>query len=128
MTIKMVLLVDDEPDNVEVILDALEFRGIEAKSATNGQQALDMLKDFTPDLILLDLSMPVMDGWETRQRLEDDPKTQPIPVVALTAHAMMGDRERVLEAGFDGYVSKPISVATFVDDIRSTLKKNARPS
>lgn len=123
---KTVLLVDDEPDNVEVIEDAIEFGGLAVKSAGNGQQALEVLKEFKPDLILLDLSMPVMDGWETRKRIQENPDTRNIPVVALTAHAMVGDKERVLGAGFSGYVAKPINVATFVQDVYATLAENAK--
>ena len=124
ITIQSILLIDDEPDNVEVVVDALEFMGISVKAASNGQEGLALLDEFTPDLILLDLSMPVMDGWETRKRLQSNEKTQHIPVVALTAHAMAGDKERALSAGFDGYVSKPINVLTFVDDVRNSMKNN----
>ena len=126
ITFTSILLVDDEPDNVELIADTLEFMGMEVKTAKHGEQGLAILKEFTPDLILLDLSMPVMDGWKMHKQLKSDPKTQHIPVVALTAHAMAGDKERALGAGFDGYVSKPISVATFLNDLRSTLQENAK--
>lgn len=124
ISIQSVLLIDDEPDNVEVIVDTLEFMGITVQSAPNGAEGLTLLESFTPDLILLDLSMPVMDGWETRKRLKANEKTQHIPVVALTAHAMAGDEERAVNAGFDGYVSKPVNVGTFMDDVRATLKKH----
>src|SRR5579859_5049711 len=99
-----VLIVDDEPDNLEVVAEALEFFGASIKTAKDGLDALAVLQDFTPNLILLDLSMPKMNGWETRARLKADSKIARIPVIALTAHAMAGDLERALAAGFDGYL------------------------
>ncbi len=117
-----VLLIDDEPDNLEVIAETLHFHGISVKTAHNGLEGLDLLKSFLPTLILLDLSMPKMDGWEMRQRIKSDPRTQHIPVVALTAHAMSGDKERALQAGFDGYMTKPISIPNFVNDLKASFR------
>lgn len=117
-----ILLVDDEPDNLEVVADSLSFFGLKVKTAANGAEGLEVIKDFMPDLILLDLSMPKMDGWQMRQHVKANPETQHVPVLALSAHAMAGDRERALEAGFDGYLTKPINIATLVDDIRKALQ------
>lgn len=114
-----VLVVDDEPDNLEVVAETLEFRGAEVKTALNGKEGLDALTDFTANLILTDLSMPVMNGWQMRARVKSDPKTSQIPVLALSAHAIAGDKERALEAGFDGYLTKPININTLLDDIRA---------
>lgn len=117
-----VLLVDDEPDNIEVVAESLEFYGMTVRTAGNGQQALDVLLDWMPNLILLDLSMPVMDGWETLRALKADPQTQDIPVLAFSAHAIIGDAERALAAGFDGYMTKPINVPTLLKDLQAAFK------
>jgi two-component system, cell cycle response regulator DivK len=122
-----VLLIDDEPDNLEVIAETLHFHGIAVKTAHNGIEGLDMLKSFSPTLILLDLSMPKMDGWQMRQHIKSDPRTQHIPVIALTAHAMAGDKERALQAGFDGYLTKPISIPNFLIDLRASLRPDGIP-
>lgn len=118
-----VLVVDDEPDNRAVIEDVLEFYGMTVKSAQDGEEGLEVLQTFMPTLILLDLSMPKMDGWEMFRRVKSVPTLQNVPVVALTAHAMPGDKKRVLAAGFDGYLKKPITVATLIQDLRATLEK-----
>jgi len=118
-----VLLVDDEPDNIEVVAESLEYYGMSVRTAENGQVGLDLLKDWLPDLIMLDLSMPVMDGWATLRRLKSDPRTQAIPVLALSAHAIIGDSDRALNAGFDGYLTKPVNVPTLIQDFRSALKE-----
>lgn len=118
-----VLLVDDEPDNIEVVSESLEFYGMSVRTAENGQKALEVLQDeWLPDLIMLDLSMPVMDGWATLRKLKSEPRTQSIPVLALSAHAIIGDSERALNAGFDGYMTKPVSVPTLIQDLRFALK------
>jgi CheY-like chemotaxis protein len=116
-----VLVVDDEPDNLEVVAETLEFYGASVKTAKDGIDGLAVLQEFKPDLILLDLSMPKMNGWETRTRIKADSRTALIPVVALTAHAMPGDLERALAAGFNGYLIKPITVVSLINDIRATI-------
>jgi CheY-like chemotaxis protein len=121
-----ILVVDDEPDNVEVVTDTLAFFGLTVKSAPNGVEGLELLKTFTPDIILLDLSMPKMDGWEMRQAIKRNPATVQIPVIALSAHAMAGDKERALDAGFDGYLTKPIRIATLLEDIRTELLRGTK--
>jgi two-component system, cell cycle response regulator DivK len=118
-----ILLVDDEPDNLEVVAESLEFYGITVRTAENGQAGLDVLKEFVPDLILLDLSMPVMDGWQTLRNLKKEISTRNIPVLALSAHAILGDKERALEVGFDGYMTKPVNVPTLIQDLRAALEK-----
>lgn len=114
-----VMVIDDEPDNLEVVAETLEFRGAQVKTAPNGKEALEALQGFEATLILTDLSMPVMDGWVLRSQVKTDPKTAHLPVLALSAHAIAGDQERALEAGFDGYLTKPVNILTLVDDIRS---------
>ena len=118
-----ILLVDDEADNLEVIAESLMFLGFKVKTASNGKDALTVLETFTPTLILTDLSMPGMDGWQLRTHVRALPQMVDVPIVALTAHAMVGDRERALEVGFDGYMTKPINVPTLVQDLRKAIVK-----
>ncbi len=116
-----VLIVDDEPDNLEMVADTLAFFGVTVHVAANGQECLNCMSHFGPNMILMDLSMPVMDGWETRSRVRELDGYTRIPIIALTAHAMVGDRERALSAGFDGYLTKPISVPTLLKDLQAIL-------
>ncbi|HET6368421.1 MAG TPA: response regulator [Pseudomonadales bacterium] len=103
----LVLLVDDYADNRDMYARYLTFAGYRVDEATNGQEALDKAGQIHPDLIVMDLSLPVMDGWEATRRLKANPQTRRIPVLALTGHAL-GDHEReASEAGCDGYVTKP---------------------
>jgi two-component system cell cycle response regulator DivK len=118
-----VLLIDDEPDNLEVVAESLEFYGMTVETACNGQIGLDKVDSFQPSLILLDLSMPVMDGWQTLRRLKANPQMQNTPILALSAHAIVGDEERALSAGFDGYMTKPVSVPTLIQDLKAALQK-----
>lgn len=116
-----VLIVDDEPDNLEVVAETLEFSGAQVKTALNGKDAVEVLASFTPDFIVTDLSMPVMDGWQFRAEMKKSAQWSGIPVLALSAHAILGDKERALEAGFDGYITKPIRILSLAADIRSAL-------
>ncbi|NWF70250.1 MAG: response regulator [Chloroflexi bacterium] len=116
-----VLVVDDEPDNIGVVEKLLTFYGAKVWTASNGMQALQILNEITPSFILLDLSMSVMDGWETLKAIQAQQKLAQVPVIALTAHAMSGDLERVQAAGFNGYIPKPLRLATFLMDIRQCL-------
>jgi two-component system, cell cycle response regulator DivK len=109
MPMAKILLVEDNLHNRNVFCTALRSRGHELTVAEDGRRALELLGSFVPDLVLLDLSLPEVDGWTVARTLRADPETSRIPVVALTAHAMKGDRERALEAGCDGYISKPVS-------------------
>lgn len=116
-----VLIVDDEPDNLELVAVYFNFVGANIRTAHDGQEGLEALSAFHPDLILLDLSMPHMDGWEMKAALRANPMTRDIPTIALTAHAMQTDKDRVREAGFDGYISKPISLPTLMVDLHKAL-------
>ncbi|MCU0514435.1 MAG: response regulator [Anaerolineae bacterium] len=122
----VVLIVDDEPDNVGVAQKVLRYNGAEVHIARNGVEGLAMLEAVRPTFILLDLSMPEMDGWEMFERIRSLPTLQQLPVIALTAHAMSGDREKVLNAGFNGYISKPFRIASFVEDIQMWLRAVAK--
>lgn len=112
-----VLIVEDEPDNLDVICRILNHYGADIETATNGKEGLIVLRRFKPDFIISDISMPVMDGWEFCYNVQDDSEFATIPLFALTAHAMMGDRERVLAAGFSYYMTKPLTPSTFMQQL-----------
>ena len=116
------LVVDDEPDNVGVVVRLLTFLGAEVIAAENGRQGLETARQKKPTVILADLSMPSMSGWEMLYQAKQDPVLKEIPMIALTAHAMAGDRTRVLEAGFVDYIAKPIDVPKFVPQLVDMLK------
>jgi CheY-like chemotaxis protein len=118
-----VLIVDDQKDNLAVAEMVFNFHKAEVRVAHNGVEGLEILKEYKPTLILMDLSMPEMTGWDMFKLVRADEATAHIPVIALTAHAMSGDEERVMAAGFDGYIAKPFSVATIVFQIQTILKK-----
>lgn len=118
-----VLIVDDDRDNLNVAAQYLQFLGAAVRTAQNGNEGLEALKTLQPNLILLDLSMPTMDGWQMLTLLRENPETARIPVIALTAHAMPSDRVKVMEAGFDGYITKPFLLASLVDQIGYWLEK-----
>jgi CheY-like chemotaxis protein len=122
----VVLAIDDEPDNLEVVGETLEFYGMTVHIANNGVEALEKLETLSPTLILCDISMPIMDGWETRSRIKSNPSTQHIPVIALSAHAMRGDKERALAAGFNGYLTKPLNLPTLVEDLKSAIHESEK--
>ncbi len=117
-----VLIVDDVYDNISIAEAILKFNEADVQIATNGLEGLQIMESWVPNIILLDLSMPEMNGWEMHEVLRQMPERLSIAVIALTAHAMVGDREKVMEAGFDGYIAKPFSVSTFVEDITTILK------
>ena len=105
-----ILLVEDNEFNRDMLTKRLRRRGFQVLSAVDGRQGIETARRELPDLVLMDLSLPEMDGWEAARRLKSDIQTQSIPVVALTAHAMLGDREKALEAGCDDYATKPIDL------------------
>ena len=117
-----VLIIDDEPDNIGVVEFIFGFYKVQMKSTTSGTDGLEMLRQQLPTLLLLDVQMPGMSGWDVLGEIRKDEKLKGLVVIALTAHAMAGDKEKALEAGFDGYMTKPISPATFIDDIKAVLE------
>jgi CheY-like chemotaxis protein len=117
-----ILLVEDNEMNRDMLSRRLTKRGHEVVIAVNGQQGVDMAATENPEIILLDMSLPVMDGWEAARRLKGDPATQPIPIIALTAHAMAGDREKCLEAGCEDYDTKPIEFKRLLGKIDGLLR------
>jgi two-component system, cell cycle response regulator DivK len=116
-----VLLVDDYPDAREMYTEYLEFSGFDVVEAGNGMEALQKAVDASPDIILMDLSLPVMDGWEATRRLKADARTASIPVVALTGHALAGISEGAKKAGCDAFVTKPCLPEELVREIRRIL-------
>src|SRR5690349_13826132 len=122
-----VLIVDDEPDNLSVVTKILSYYGAKVFTALDGYDGLEVLSDLKPTVVLLDLAMPHMDGWEMLRQLRANPDTASTRVIALTAHAMRGDREKVLRAGFDAYIAKPFRLESFMQDL-ATCISNGRPS
>src|SRR6516164_525040 len=117
----VILVVEDNERNLKLLRDVLEYAGYDVRAARTGEDGVALAVKEPPDLVLMDLQLPGIDGTEALRRLRKNPRTADIPVVAVTAQAMKQDRERVLEAGFNGYVSKPISVRAFPDQVRSFL-------
>ncbi|MFN3429255.1 MAG: response regulator [Candidatus Sericytochromatia bacterium] len=111
---KVILLVEDNADNRRLVLRLVEDFEATVIEADNGAEGVRLAQSEVPDLILMDLSLPVMDGWEATRRIKADTLTRAIPVIALTAHAMDGDRDKALAAGCDDYISKPIQVGPFL--------------
>src|SRR5512133_54793 len=116
-----ILVVEDDMDNYQLVRFILERAGYDVFLAVNGRDGVDAARFQKPDLILMDLGMPEMDGWMAAQRLKSDEVTKSIPLFALTAHTLPGERKRAIQAGCDGYVSKPIHVEGFLSLIESAL-------
>ena len=117
-----VLIVDDEPDNLGLVSDVLEFSGAQTLTARDGTRGLELVDTFKPNIILLDLGMPHLDGWEVHRRLRARADLMNVPIVALTAMAMPDDVARVRAAGFDAYISKPFRVKGLLDDLRTCIQ------
>jgi CheY-like chemotaxis protein len=115
------LLVEDNEMNRDMLSRRLERRGFTVICATDGQQGLDRVRADRPDLILMDMSLPVLDGWEATRRLKADPDLRTIPVIALTAHAMASDEDQAREAGCDDFDTKPVELPRLLDKIRQLL-------
>ena len=111
------IIVDDESDNLELIKLILEFHNAQVRTAKSGFECLELLSQVIPSLLLVDIVMPEMSGYDLINIIRNNKDWQHIPAIAVTAHSMDGDAERMLEAGFDGYIPKPITAVTLVDDI-----------
>ncbi len=118
-----ILLVEDNEMNRDMLSRRLARKGYEVSIAVDGKQGVEMAERDLPDLILMDMSLPVLDGWEATRRLKGADATRAIPVIALTAHAMSGDRERALDAGCDDYDTKPIELPRLLEKIESMLNR-----
>ena len=117
-----ILIVEDDSGNRMLIADLLASKGYRPIEAKDGEEAIALTRQKRPDLILMDLSLPRVDGWEATRRLKADADLKDIPVIALTAHAMAGDETKALDAGCDGYISKPINVWSLVEEIEGYLE------
>jgi two-component system cell cycle response regulator DivK len=118
-----ILLVEDNEMNRDMLSRRLVRRGYDVVIAVDGQQGVDMASAERPDLILMDMSLPVIDGWEATRQIKSTDGTKAIPVIALTAHAMTGDRQKAIEAGCDDYDTKPIELPRLLDKIAALLEK-----
>ena len=118
-----ILLIEDNEMNRDMLSRRLERRGYEVRGAVDGEQGVAMAQSETPDLILMDMSLPVLDGWEATRQIKASPATRAVPVIALTAHAMAGDRERALEVGCDDFDTKPIDLARLLQKIEALIAR-----
>jgi len=118
-----ILVVDDEDHIVMILKDSLEFSGFQVVTALDGQEALDCVAAEPPDLIVLDIGMPKMDGWEVCRRLKGDAKTQSIPIIILTAYAQTSDQRKGAQLGADRFITKPCDLTYLVEEINSLLAK-----
>ena len=116
-----ILIVEDNEMNRDMLSRRLIRRGYEVVMAVNGEEGITAAKAEYPDLILMDMSLPVIDGWEATRRLKAEPNTRRIPVIGLTAHAMAGDREKVIDAGCDDYDTKPVELLRLLQKIEALL-------
>ena len=116
-----ILIVEDNELNLDMLVRRLARKGYEVVSAVDGEQGLSMATTEQPDLILMDMSLPGMDGWEATRQIKANPVTQLIPVIALTAHAMVGDREKALRAGCDDYDTKPVEFQRLLEKMENLL-------
>jgi two-component system cell cycle response regulator DivK len=118
-----ILIVEDNVDNLSLLVFLLERAGYEVLTAPNGQMGLDIVCQAPPDLIILDLAMPVLDGWDMLHELKAEPRSAGIPVVVVTAHLISGEHNRVMDAGGDGFVSKPFTVEGLISEVERCLVK-----
>jgi two-component system cell cycle response regulator DivK len=118
---KKILIVEDEPKNLKLMRDLLQRFSFETVEAADGEQGVALSKSTKPDLILMDIMMPKMDGLEASRLIKADAATAHIPIIALTSFAMKGDRERTIEAGCDGYIPKPVDIAEVLKSINQLL-------
>ena len=121
----VILVVEDNERNLKLLRDVLEYAGYDVRAARTAEDGITLAVSEPPDLVLMDLQLPGIDGMEALRRLRENPRTADIPVVAVTAQAMKDDRERALDAGFNGYIEKPISVRAFPDQVRGFLSGGA---
>ena len=122
-----ILVAEDNAVNRELLRELLETRGYTVFEACDGQEALHMIEQAQPELLLLDIGMPVLDGFAVIRRIRESPRLARLPVVAVTAYAMRGDRERILESGFDGYLSKPLNPSSLTQELDRLLTKGSQP-
>ena len=118
-----ILIVEDNMDNYELVRFVLEREGYQVFLAVNGRDGVDAARLQKPDLIIMDLAMPEMDGWDATTHIKKDPETKHIPLIALTVHTLPADRKRALEAGVDAYLTKPINMKALVKTVNETVEQ-----
>ena len=121
-----ILVAEDNAVNRELLRELLEARGYSVSEACDGQEALHMIEQSLPELLLLDIGMPVLDGFAVIRKIRENPRLAPLPVVAVTAYAMRGDREKILSSGFDGYLSKPLNPSSLTQELDRLLTKTVQ--
>jgi CheY-like chemotaxis protein len=121
-----ILVAEDNAVNRELLRELLEARGYAVFEACDGQEAFQMIEQIQPELLLLDIGMPVLDGFGVIRKIRETPRLALLPVVAVTAYAMRGDKERILASGFDGYLSKPLSPASLTAELNRLLNKSTQ--
>lgn len=119
-----ILLVEDNEINRDMMLRRLQRRGFTVITAVDGQQAVDLTRSEKPDLVLMDMSLPVLDGWGATRQIKSDDAVKQIPIIGLTAHAMVGDREQALKAGCDDYATKPVDFEKLIELMNRLLPKS----
>ena len=118
-----ILIAEDNPVNRELLRELLEMRGHTVAEACDGEEALGMMEQSLPDLVLLDIGMPLLDGFGVIRKIRENPRFASMPVVAVTAYAMQGDREKILSSNFDGYLSKPVDARSLVQELDRVLSR-----
>jgi CheY-like chemotaxis protein len=119
-----ILIIEDNPMNMELTSDLLKVAGYVVIQAETAEQGIETARVQRPDLIIMDIGLPLMDGLSAASILKSDEKTKDIPILALTSYAMKGDREKILAAGCEGYIAKPIDTRTFAEEVKAILAKN----
>ena len=122
-----ILYVDDNEDNLYMLTNRLYREGYDVRIATDGEEGVEMSRSENPALIIMDLGLPVLDGWEAIRQIKSSPETKHIPIIALTAHAMSYDRAKALKAGCDDFDTKPVHMPRLLEKIRSLLKERSAP-
>ena len=117
-----ILIVEDNEKNRTLVKDVLEYHGYEVIEAGNGKEGIKMAKEHKPDLILMDIQMPVMSGYDAIKILKNNPETKDIKIIALTSFAMKGDKEKIMEEGFDDYIAKPIDIRRLPELVKEALE------
>jgi two-component system cell cycle response regulator DivK len=121
-----VLIVDDEPDNIEVVKLVMEFYDMTVLTAASARECLTLLENSSPTVLLVDIQMPDISGIQLLEMIREHAEWRALPIIAMTAYSMEGDRERMMRAGFDGYIGKPINAMTLVDDVGAILDARGR--
>jgi CheY-like chemotaxis protein len=121
-----ILMAEDNAINRELLRELLESRGYTVSEACNGQEALVMVERETPDVLLLDIGMPVLDGFAVVRKIRENPRFATLPIIAVTAYAMQGDREKIMNSGFNGYLSKPVNSTALAQELERLLARPAK--